>query len=61
MSQYQDGEIISTITAIDDVITIDGVTNSVENFVRTGVLRQVGSSYAFSSSAALTKINQLRN
>ena len=53
MSQYHDGQTIPSIISIDQIITIDGITNSVENFVRTGVLRQVGSSYIFSAPAEI--------
>lgn len=53
MSQYHDGQTVPSIYAIDQTITIDGVTNSVENFVRAGVLRQIGSQYVFSAPAEI--------
>lgn len=53
MSQYHDGQYVTPINTIDQTITIDGVTNTVENFVRTGVLRQKGSQYVFSAPAEI--------
>lgn len=53
MSQYHDGQIVPSITSIDQTITIDGVSNSVENFVRAGVLRQIGSQYRYSAPAEI--------
>ena len=53
MSQYHDGQVVSPIYAIDQTITIDGVTNTVENFVRVGTLRQIGSQYVYSAPAEI--------
>ena len=53
MSQYHDGQVVSPIYAIDQTITIDGVTNSVENFVCVGTLRQIGSQYVYSAPAEI--------
>ncbi len=53
MSQYHDGQVVSPIYSIDQTITIDGVRNSVENFVRVGTLRQIGSQYVYSAPAGI--------
>lgn len=53
MSNYHDGQVVGSITSIDQVITIDGVTQTVENFVRVGTLRQIGSQYVYSAPAEI--------
>ena len=53
MSRYYDEQVVSPISSLTQTITIDGVTNTVENFVRVGTLRQKGSQYVFSAPAEI--------